>query len=253
MTEFQNNKKEKIAILSVLKPVDDVRAYQKIAKSISDNSNHLKEITLIGFEANSNFDKENTNLNIDFIELFTSNNNKNRLGFWRLFAGFRVFNQLLKLKPTTLIVCAVEIIPFTLFFKFLFSLKSESKSNPIKLVYDVQENYAFNILYQDNYPKFLKKSLAFLIRFFEKFSSSFIDLYLLAEKCYLEEMPYLKKTNYFFFENKFLIEKSFNSDLNNSDYLEKKEIIFLLYGSFSKKLWNFRGHFIFQKARKRII
>ena len=111
MTELQkdkNNKKdtsktEKIAILSVLKPVDDVRAYQKIAKSILNNSESSKEITLIGFEAssslNTNFDKKNSDFNtdskIDFIELFTSQKNKNRLGFWRFFAGFKVFNQLI--------------------------------------------------------------------------------------------------------------------------------------------------------------
>ncbi len=252
MTEFQkdkNNKKhtsktEKIAILSVLKPVDDVRAYQKIAKSISEDS---KEITLIGFEASSNFTVKNNNPNIHFIELFTSQKNKNRLGFWRFFAGFRVFNQLLKIKPTKIIVCAVELLPFTLFFKFLFNSKSESKSNPIKIIYDVQENYSFNILYQDNYPHFLKKILAFLIQRFEKISSSFIDVYLLAEKCYVEEMPYLKKTNYVFLENKFLPPTAWKlSATVNSD------IQFLLYGSFSKTYGTLEGILLFKKLEKEV-
>jgi len=261
MTELQkdkNNKKdtsktEKIAILSVLKPVDDVRAYQKIAKSIVNDSDNSKKITLIGFEASSNFDKENNNPNIEFIELFTSKKNKNRLGFWRFFAGFKVFNQLLKIKPTKIIVCAVELLPFALFFKFLFN----SKSNPIKVIYDVQENYSFNVLYQDNYPTFLKKLLAFLIQHFEKFSSSFVDIYLLAEKCYLEEMPYLKKTNYIFLENKFLIDslitKDFhNSNFGNSNYLETKEIQFLLYGSFSKTYGILEGILLFKKLEKEV-
>ncbi|WP_375562241.1 hypothetical protein ACE193_06740 [Bernardetia sp. OM2101] len=260
MKTFQNTKKEqpkteKIAILSVLKPVNDIRAYHKIAKSISYNSENSKKVTLIGFEASSNSEKENTNLNINFIELFTSKKHKNRLGFWRFFAGFKVFNQLLKLKPNTIIVCAVEILPFTLFFKFLFSLKSESKSNSIKLVYDVQENYSFNILYQDNYPLFLKKSLAFLIQFFEKLSSFFIDLYLLAERCYLEEMPYLKNKNYVFLENKFLIENNENLntfDSYHSDYLATKKIKFLLYGSFSKTYGTLEGILFFKKLEKEL-
>lgn len=158
----QNLKTEKIAILSVLKPVDDVRAYQKIAKSIISDSKDFKKVTLIGFEKSSNLndsDKKNIDSTIDFIELFNSKNNKNRLGIWRFFAGFKIFNQLLKIKPQTIIVCAVEILPFTLLFKFLFN----SKSNPVKLVYDLQENYAFNILYQNNYPTLLKKLIAFFV------------------------------------------------------------------------------------------
>lgn len=240
----KKSKTEKIAILSVLKPVDDVRAYQKIAKSILDNS---KKITLIGFEASSNSNEKN----IEFVELFTSNKNATRLGLWRFFAGYRIFKQLLKLKPTTLITCAVELLPFTLLFKFLFN----SDNNPIKLVYDVQENYAFNILYQDNYPSYLKKILAFLIRSFEKLSSSFIDLYLLAERCYLEEMPYLKKTKYIFLENKFLIENERNFNTFNSypsDYLETKKIKFLIYGSFSKTYGTLEGILFFKKLEKEV-
>lgn len=251
MIKSQNNKTEKTAIISVLKPVDDIRAYQKIAKSILHNSENSKKVTLIGFESSNNSDKENTNPNLDFIELFTSKKNKNRLGFWRFFAGFKVFHQLLKLKPQTIIVCAVELLPFTLLFKFLFN----SKSNKIKLVYDVQENYAFNILYQDNYPQLLKKILTLFIRSFEKFSSSFIDLYLLAECCYLEEMPFLKKTNFIFLENKFLIENNSifdNSNFIDSDYLEKKEIQFLLYGSFSKTYGTLEGILFFKELEEEL-
>lgn len=253
MTEFQNNKTEKlktekIAILSVLKPVDDIRAYQKIAKSIVNNSENSKKVTLIGFEVATDFDKKNTHSHISFIELFTSKKNKKRLGIWRFFAGFKVFNQLLKLKPDTIIVCAVELLPFALLFKFLFN----SKLNKVKLVYDVQENYGFNILYQDNYPKFLKKILAFLIQIFEKFSSSFIDLYLLAERCYLEEMSFLQKTNYIFLENKFLPNNSHKDEFYNSDYLEKKEIKFLLYGSFSKAYGTLEGIMFFKKIEKEL-
>ncbi|WP_338792258.1 hypothetical protein [Bernardetia sp. MNP-M8] len=256
MTEFQSDKNtkieklktEKIAILSVLKPVDDVRAYQKIAKSISHNSENSKKTTLIGFEAANDFDQKNTDSNINFIELFTSQKNKNRLGLWRFFAGFRVFNQLLKLKPNTIIVCAVELTPFTLFFKFLFN----SKSSKIKLVYDLQENYVFNILYQDNYPHFLKKSIAFLIRSFEKFSSSFVDLYLLAERCYLEEISFLRKTNYIFLENKFLKENLIDTNFINSDYFKTKEIKFLIYGSFSKTYGTLEGILFFKKLEKEL-
>ncbi|WP_338767291.1 hypothetical protein WAF17_05535 [Bernardetia sp. ABR2-2B] len=236
---------EKVAILSVLKPVDDIRAYQKIAKSITSNS---KNVTLIGFEASSNSNKKNSDININFIELFTSKKNKNRLGLWRFFAGFKVFDQLLRLKPTTIIVCAVEILPFTLLFKLLFS----SKLNAIKLVYDVQENYAFNILYQDNYPPFLKKILAFLVRSFEKLSSSFIDLYLLAERFYLEEMPFLEKTNYVFLENKFLVDDLIYTNSTSSDYLKTKEIKFIIYGSFSKTYGTLEGILFFKQLEKEL-
>ncbi len=256
MTDFQSDKNkkteklktEKIAIVSVLKPVNDVRAYQKIAKSIVNTSSNSKKITLIGFEKSSDFKNSNANSTIDFIELFTSQKNKNRLGLWRFFAGFKIFNQLLKLKPNTIIVCAVELLPFTLFFKFLFN----SKSNKIKLVYDIQENYVFNILYQDNYPHFFKKSIAFLIRSFEKFSSSFVDLYLLAERCYLKEISFLRKTNYIFLENKFLKENLIDTNFINSDYFKTKEIKFLIYGSFSKTYGTLEGILFFKKLEKEL-
>ncbi len=241
MTVSKKHRIKSIAILSVLKPVNDVRAYQKIAKSILIDSNDSTKITLIGFEASSNF--EISNPNIDFIELFTSKKNTNRLGLWRFFAGFKVFNQLLKIRPSTIIVCAVKLLPFALLFKLL--------SNS-KLIYDVQENYAFNILYQNNYPTFLKKTLAFLIRSFEKLSSPFIDLYFLAEKCYVEEMPYLKKTNYIFLENKFLIENSLSNNFYTFNYLEKREIKFLMYGSFSKTYGTLEGVLFFKKLEKEL-
>jgi len=244
----EKSKTEKIAILSVLKPVDDVRAYQKIAKSISSTS---KKVTLIGFEKSSDLKNLDTSSSINFIELFTSKKNATRLGLWRFFAGFKVFNQLLQLKPNTIIFCAVELLPFALLFKFLFN----SKSNRVKLVYDVQENYAFNILYQDNYPHFLKKLIAFLIRSFEKFSSSFIDLYLLAERCYLEEMSFLRKINYIFLENKFLCNSYDSWKLSatvNSDYLQTKEIKFLIYGSFSKPYGTLEGILFFKKLEKKL-
>lgn len=246
MTAFRNDKTEnvenkKIAILSVLKPVDDVRAYKKIAKSVVGNH---KKITLIGFEASSFSKKNNTEKNIEFIELFSQINHGNRLGLWRFFAGFRVLYQLLKIKPHTIIVCAVELLPFTLLYKFFFKTK---------LIYDMQENYVFNILYQENYPRFLKKPLAFLIRNFEKFSSRFIDLYLLAERCYLEEIPFLKKQNYIFLENKFLIEDDSDFERNSivpSDFLTTKNIKFLLYGSFSKTYGTVEGILFFKKLQK---
>ena len=245
---------ERIVILSVLKPVDDVRGYQKIAKSIVNEFDSSKKVTLIGFEKgfetggkNDNFDR---NLNINFIELFTSQNNNNRLGFWRFLTGFRIFNQLLKIRPTKVIVCTVELLPFSLLFKFLFT----SKRNRIKLIYDVQENYAFNILYQDNYHIIAKKLLSFLIRSFEKLFSSFIDLYLLAERCYLEEMPFLRNTNYVFLENKFLfgdLEES-NKAFYNFNYLKKKQIKFLIYGSFSKTYGTLEGISFFKELEKEL-
>ena len=232
-SKTEKSEVEKIVILSVLKPVDDVRTYKKIAKSLVEEN---RKITLIGFKGSlsSHAEKEN----IDFVELF---DNKNRLGVWRFFAGFEVLIELVKIRPHKIIVSAVELLPFTLFYKFFSNTK---------LIYDVQENYAFNILYQDNYPKFLKRTLAFLVRGFEKISSSFIDLYLLAEQCYLEEIPFLKNKNYVFLENKFLIENEIKPSLYQQNFEQKKEIKFLLYGSFSKTYGTLEGILFFKKLEK---
>ena len=69
------------------------------------------------------------------------------------------------------------------------------------LVYDVQENYALNLLHNRSVKKIWKKTLAAVIRIVERISGFWIDRYFFAEDCYIREMP--TKLPYTVLENKF--------------------------------------------------
>lgn len=80
-----------------------------------------------------------------------------------------------------LIVSSPELLPVTFVYKILFGAK---------ICYDVQENYYANVRYTPTYPAALRWLLANLVRGVETISKPLIDLYLLAEKCYLHELPF---------------------------------------------------------------
>lgn len=222
----------KTLILSVLKPVDDVRSYHRIALHLLPKTD---QIICVGFKGNT----IPTQSNIRFIELFNSTKHANRLGLWRFWAGWKVFFLLWKEKPQKIIVSAVELLPFVLLFKLFFTFE---------WIYDVQENYAFNIRFQDNYPKILKHFLARCIYGFEKFASHWIDEFWLAESCYLIEMPYLQHKNYKIIANKFVpsIDFSFVHQPQQGDTLAT----FLLYGSFSTTYGTLEGIDLFKKLHR---
>lgn len=209
----------KIVFASVLKTIYDVRMYKKLAASLANEA----EIHLIGaaiaptplpYSINQCFFYPTTILS--------------RLSWQRWFFGFKFLRLLLTIKPDTIVVNTVELLPFAILYKAY-------KLGKVKLVYDVMENYFQNIAYQSTYPFLIKFPLAFAVRMIENLSSLFIDKFILAEKCYENELEFIGN-QYCIAENKFM-PPSENIDYQQftpKNIRNKKELHFIYSGTISK-------------------
>lgn len=182
-------KPPKAVFAAVLKPADDIRLFQKIALSFYE---YGFQIHSLGFGKKKN---EANHKNICFHSLFS----KSRLHWSRGLVGFRLLWHLFLIHPQMIVCGAVEILPFCVLYKilaFLFFRK-------VCLCYDIQENYAANILFTQGYLRPLRLILAKLIRLTERLCTCWIDTFFLAERCYAQELPFVKK-QFLVLENKFL-------------------------------------------------
>lgn len=196
--------KHVIAIISVLKPIDDTRNYEKIAISISNTNKY--DINIIGFSPK----RIPTNPNIRFHPLF----NFKRNSIKRLGASISIWKKLLKLKPELIIVTTSELLIVSTLYKILFGAK---------IIYDIQENYFRNIAYTNAYLALIRYPIALSVRALERIASLFIDKYIVAEKVYLKQMNYLP-SKAIVLENKALIP-----DFIESEKPENKENLVFVY------------------------
>ena len=190
--------KKKIVIASVLKPVDDVRAYWKLSQSIAKTNKY--EVNIIG---NGGKKRANEN-NIQFHSHSTNRHN------WikRVLIREAILFRILKSKPEIIIITTHELINAALICKLILRCK---------VIYDVQENYKLNASTLNPSP--FKKLLATFIRWKESLSQSFIDQYWLAERCYENELNFVK--------DKFVIieNKAFEFPIRNRDF-SKPNLLF---------------------------
>ncbi|MBU2916126.1 hypothetical protein [Reichenbachiella agariperforans] len=177
--------KEKIAIISLLKPVDDIRSYHKLAKSIAKSC--PLPIHLIGYPSKAQHSSSDT-------IIFHPSKNYSRLSLPRFIQPWVVFKKLLKLRPKLVIINSPELLPVTIVCQIIFGTKT---------VYDIQENYYRNLWHQQIYPPVVKHLFAWGIRLIETVSAPFISHFILAEKCYANELPFLRN-RYTVLENKAL-------------------------------------------------
>ncbi|MFK7899807.1 MAG: hypothetical protein AB8B61_03510 [Cyclobacteriaceae bacterium] len=209
--------KQKIIISSVLKPVNDVRSYHKIGLSLIP---HFKEAELhiIGYQAS---EEMKTHVEgVYFYPLFSFS----RLSVPRLFVSLQFFFLLLKLKPSLIICTSYELLGSTVLTKLFFRTK---------VIYDVQEDYFKNIYYASTLPSFIRKPLAYFIRSKEILWSWFVDHFFVAEKVYLEDVPFLK-------ENATLLEnKAIQPEVVNED--KKRGLHFLISGTLTKSFGILEG------------
>ncbi|WMJ74576.1 glycosyltransferase [Cytophagaceae bacterium ABcell3] len=173
--------RKKIFLASVLKPVNEARMYEKFAKSLAD----YYEVHVAGHEGKN----KNIHKNIYLYPLFQLT----RLSFDRFFAPWKIYQLMVKIKPQLVVACTHELLIAACFYKLF---------HKTKLVYDVQENYYFNIKYTQTFPLVIRNILACYVRAKEKLCGHFIDHFILAEKCYEEELPFLR-TKYTVIENKY--------------------------------------------------
>jgi glycosyltransferase involved in cell wall biosynthesis len=201
--------KKVIAIISVLKPVDDSRNFEKIATTVGNTNKY--DINIIGFLSKKIPTAPNTN----FYPIF----NFSRLSVKRIFAPLKTFNLLIKLKPEVIIVTCAELLIITVFYKIIFGSK---------IVYDIQENYYRNIVYSGAYPGLMKYPLAWMIRAFEIITASFIDRFILAEKIYGKQLKFASVRSVVL-ENKAVIPLNLALGASSKD----KEISMLYSGTIS--------------------
>ncbi len=157
--------KKVIAIVSVLKPVDDTRNFEKIAVTISNTNKY--DINIIGFSTK----KIPSYPNITFHPVFSFQ----RTSFKRIVASIKILKIILKLKPEVIIVTCAELLIVMVLNKILFGYK---------LIYDIQENYYLNIIYTPTYPAIIRYPLASWVRLIELLTAGWIDHYILAERVY---------------------------------------------------------------------
>lgn len=174
--------KKVIAIISVLKPADDTRMYEKFARSVSNTNKY--EINIIGFSTKNI--PPSKNIHFHPLPKFKRSSLK------RCFAWWRVLKILLEVKPKIVIATTPELLIVSIANKILFGSK---------IIYDIQENYYLNIRYSGVYPALIKNPLAVAVRCLEILSAPWIDHYILAEKVYQDQLHFIGK-NYTLIENK---------------------------------------------------
>jgi hypothetical protein len=173
---------KRILIASVLKPINDPRAYAKLALSLRETNKY--HLNIIGFFA-KNTPKESN-------PVFTSIFSKHRLHYSRWLAPFGFLKHVKSYKPDLVVVTTFELLPFAVWAK---------KRYGFKLIYDVQENYALNAGTHKTLPLNLGQLAAKAITYIESKAAGYVDHFLLAEKCYQEELGFLH--NYTVLENKY--------------------------------------------------
>jgi len=173
----------RIVIASVLKPVADVRGYWKVAQSILKTSKY--EVNIIG-------NGGKIDINHDKIQCYPHSFQRAQ---WlrRIAIRYQILFRVLKIRPAVLIITTHELLVSACFAKWLTGCK---------LIYDVQENHAINATMNGTLGKIVGR----LINRKERWASTYVNQFWLAEKCYANELDFVKK-NFQVIQNKaFAIE-----------------------------------------------
>ncbi|MDQ4141017.1 MAG: glycosyltransferase [Bacteroidota bacterium] len=176
-------KKTRILLSSMLKPVNDTRMFEKIGSTLAGLPH--TEVHIVGFPGKIPV----TTIPIIFHPFFYFK----RISWGRIKAQWQYWKLLRQIKPDLLIIGTHELLLISFFYKLF---------HRGKIWYDVRENYFLNLTTQESYSTIIKYQLAYAVRFLEYLTSPFIDQYLLAEKSYASELPFLKD-KFIILENKF--------------------------------------------------
>lgn len=194
-----------VLIASSLKPAKDTRAWGKLGLSLRETGQY--QLNFLGFSTFLEEKDGDTHLYSSLI--------KRRSAWGRISSQVRFIKILLKVRPKILICCTYEYLPSASFLKRIICYK---------LVYDVQENYVKNLDLNPNLSPDKKKKAARIIRRMERVNG--VDLFLLAEKCYADEMP--QKTPFLILENKYAGEIKAKNQIR---FEKKSGYTFLISGT----------------------
>jgi len=173
----------RLVLGSVLRPVDDHRMYEKLG--IALNALKKYDLHIIGFCSQMPVRHKN----ITFHALFSFE----RMSVERIIAPLRFLIKLIKLKPEVVVVNSPDLLIVTIWYKILFGKK---------LIYDVLENYHANVMFANTFPAPVRRLLAAGVRLTEWVSRPFVTEYWLAERVYVQELPFVKG-KYRIVENRF--------------------------------------------------
>ncbi len=199
-----------IAIISVLKPVDDPRNYEKIATSLGNTNKY--EINIIGFKSK--------NIPISSAVTFHPEFDFDRSNVKRWLASVKIWQKFIILKPELIIVTCAELLAVTCLYKILFGCR---------IVYDVQENYFRNFIYSGAYPPVIKYPAAVFVRLLEYATSPLIDAFFLAERVYERQLHFIKR-RFITIENKTALP----GDLKNRSKNQGDKLRFLYCGTITR-------------------
>lgn len=225
LTYLNLKKAKKIVLISSLnKPVDDIRSYEKIGRSISLSNDHT--VHLCGQESLSQNDSK-----ITFHPIFKHS----RLSLSRFLPQWKYAILLLKVKPNIIIFNTTELQLFNSLYKILFGAE---------LYYNLEENYAKNIYSTKNFPYGTRTLLSLLTRLKERALHPLVKHYLVAENCYLKEMSFIttKATTIL---NKFQQEEEIKSSKKNDS-----KIHFIYTGTIAEQYGIFEVISFVKSAKK---
>ena len=194
-----------VLIASTLKPIRDPRAYEKLALSLGETNKY--NLNIIGFSSK----KAKSTSQIRFFSSMSVFHS-----IWdRILAQGRFVKCLFQVRPKILICCTYEYLMLATWCKRILGYK---------LIYDVQENYIANLDLNPNLTQGQKIKRKSVIQKAESVSG--IDLFLFAERCYIQEMP--EKKPFLVLENKFQGEIH---STNPKDFHGKTKFKFVISGT----------------------
>ncbi|MER2998238.1 glycosyltransferase [Pontibacter populi] len=199
---------KRILLASLLKPVNDTRMYGKLGLSLCKLP--YAQVHIAGFAAPV---PDNIPANMQLHPIFSFK----RLSSGRLTAQQKFWRLLQTVKPDLFIVCTHEL---------LLSAWLYARNHNCRLIYDVRENYSLNLTAQDAYNPILKRVLAAGVRSIEKLTAPTIAHFLLAEKSYAQELPFIGN-RYTIVENKYKPDTDYR--LPDTPVKINRERIKLLY------------------------
>lgn len=182
-------RKTRIVLASLLKPANETRMFGKLAQSLA--ADEQNEVIVIGAAAAGTPASSHIRL-ITHAPL-------RRMSWRRLTLPFRIGRLFRKLQPDIIIVCTHEL---------LLAAVSRKISADTHVVYDVQENYYLNIKHTGAFPAFTRRLVATWVRLKEQLTAPLVDLFILAEQCYKDELPFVR-ARAIIAENKALLPEGF--------------------------------------------
>jgi len=182
----------KVAIISTLKPTTEVRMYKRFAKTLAKTNKY--EINIIGLAQKNTPEVEN---NIKHHPLI----NREKGTISRIKSWITIKKYLSEIGPKIIIITAPDQLIAIALFK---------KKQSVKVVYDIQEDYWKNIIYQRIYPFPINLFLGTAVRVLEFLSASFINHYILAEKIYEKDLSFVRK-KFTILENKVVFDVNVKS------------------------------------------